>query len=95
MKKAMILLSLCSMLLTGCAKGNGQYMKAGNYYLDGTVITCDGNIWDYQTETISNEPAYDDAPVYVVFDDNGTETNIYDDIIIKLIIDVEAIYDEM
>lgn len=71
-------------------------MTVGRYYINGSVITHDGNIWDYQTETISDEPSYDNEPVYVVFDNNGTETDIYDDIVIGLILDVRtAIYDEL
>lgn len=106
MKKAILALSLCSIILSGCsAKGNEpepvvsdheQYMTVGRYYTDGSVITHDGNIWDYQTEIISDEPSYDNEPVYVVFDDNGTETDIYDDVVIGLILDVRtAIYDEL
>ena len=108
MKKAMAMLSVC-LLLSGCASnGNDvsisepepvinseQYIKNGRYYTDGTVITSDGNVWGYQTETISDKPVYDDEPVYVVFDDNATET-IYDDAIIGLVLDMEtAIYDKL
>lgn len=106
MKKAILALSLCSIILSGCgAKGNEpdpivsdheQYMTVGRYYIDGSVITHDGNVWDYQTEIISDEPSYDNEPVYVVFDDNGTETDIYDDAVVELILDVRtAIYDEL
>lgn len=121
MKKAIILLSLFSMLLCGCAKENDaetmvieeaeiiteakaepvpndneMYMTTGRYYIKGNVITHDGNVWDYQTEIISDEPAYDNAPVYVVFDDNGTENDIYDDVVVELILDIRtAIYDEL
>lgn len=76
MKKAIIL--LCALILTGCsAKETANYVTAG-YYTNGTVITDDGNIWDYQTEMR-------DGSVHVVFNDNGTADNIYDDAIIDLI----------
>lgn len=79
MKKAIIIISLCATILSGCeAKEMRNYVVAGNYYADGTVITNDGNIWDYQTEMV-------DGPVHVVFNDNGTADNIYDDIIVDLI----------
>lgn len=72
-----------------------RYMTTGRYYDNGSVITKDGNVWDYQTETISDKPAYDSEPVYIVFNDNGTET-IYDDAIIGLVLDREtAIYDAL
>lgn len=105
MRKAILALSLCSIILSGCgAKGNDtapepvheQYMTTGRYYTEGSVITNDGNIWGYQTEIISDKPAYDNEPVYVVFDDNGTGTDIYDDVILGLIFDVNtAIYDAL
>ena len=106
-KKIIIVLSLCSILLCGCAtKGNEQvvsnvsdheqYVTIGRYYVDGSIVTYDGNVWGYQTEIISDEPSYNNEPVYVVFDDNGTETDIYDDVIIDLMLDVRtAIYDEL
>lgn len=76
MRKAIIL--LCALILTGCsAKESTNYVAPG-YYANGTVITDDGNIWDYQTEMR-------DSSVHVVFNDNGTADNIYDDIIIDLI----------
>ena len=104
------MLSLCSMLLSGCATatngneavtsetdiGHEQYMTTGRYYANGNVITHDGNVWGYQTEIISDEPSYDNEPVYVIFDNNGTETDIYDDMVIGLIFDARtAIYDEL
>ena len=72
-----------------------RYMTTGRYYDNGSVITKDGNVWGYQTEIISDKESYDNEPVYVVFDDNGTET-IYDDAIIGLVLDMEtAIYDAL
>ena len=76
MKKA-ILIFLC-LALTGCAKETKNYAMPGYYFDNGTVITDDGNMWGYQKE-IHN------CPVHVIFNDNGTADNIYDDIIIDLI----------
>lgn len=108
-KKIISMLALGAIILicSGCASkanepvseteiNHEQYMTTGRYYINGNVITHDGNIWDYQTEIISDEPSYDNEPVYVVFDNNGTETDIYDDAVIGLILDVRtAIYDEL
>lgn len=110
-KKIIGILSLCAIVFfcSGCAQkanepeketepepiNHEQYMTVGRYYVNGSVITHDGNVWDYQTETISDKPSYDNEPVHVVFDDNGTET-IYDDIIIGLVLDMETeIYDRL
>ena len=77
MKQAIII--ICAIVLSGCsAKETTNYVVQGNYYADGTVITNDGNIWDYQTEMPNGN-------VHVVFNDNGTVDNIYDDIIVDLI----------
>lgn len=102
MKKA-IILSLCAAILSGCGATENEsvpevehnhYITIGRYYTDGSVITDDGNIWDYRTDIISEKQSYDNEPVYVCFDDNGTETNIYDDVITGLVLDVNtAIYD--
>ena len=47
-------------------------------YSDGTVITDDGNIWDYSTDMDN------DTSVVVVFDDMGTNS-IYDDEILTIV----------
>lgn len=60
-----------------------QYTMNGRYYTDGTVITDDGNIWGYSTDTIDGEKPYDDQPICVHFDNNGTD-DITDDIIISV-----------
>ena len=57
------------------------YVTSGWYYTCGEVITEDGNIWGYQTNTINS----DDQPVYVLMTDAGTAENIYDDEIVGLI----------
>lgn len=73
-----------------------SYIVSGRYYTGGTVITEDGNAWGYTQDIISEEPSYDNEPVYAVFDDNGTPDNIYDDTIRGLVLDkYTAIYDEL
>lgn len=73
-----ILISLCSISLTmSGAKESENYIVPG-HHTNGTIITNDGNIWDCQTEMLN-------GAVHVVFNDNGTPDNIYDDIIIDLI----------
>lgn len=76
------------------------YFQYGRYYfnadLQGQVVTEDGNVWGYTQEIISEKPSYHNEPVLAAFDDNGTPNNIYDDIIIGLVLDREtAIYDEL
>ena len=78
----MVTLSICMYslaLITYGARENKIYVMPGQYYANETVITDDGNIWGYQ----SKMP--DATFVDVVFDDNGTENYIYDDIIVGLI----------
>lgn len=100
MKKLSIAL-LCATLLAGCSAQHepaphDRYVTTGRYYLDNTVITADGNIWGYQTDAISDKTPTDAMPVYVAFDDNGTADNIYDDVILGLVLDVEThIYDQL
>lgn len=72
------------------------YTTTGRYYINGTVITSDGNEWSYITDTISDQASYDNEPVHIIFSDNGTPDNIYDDIILGLVLDrYTAIYDEL
>ena len=73
-----ILLASLFLVTNSPAKESTNYVTPGHYYENGTVITDDGNIWGYQTEM-------DDCSVHVIFNDNGTVDNIYDDIIIDLI----------
>ena len=79
MKKITIIALLASALLSGCAapQEHHYYAASGYYYTDGTIITDDGNIWGFQTDAIEQ----DEARVKVVFDDNGTQEIITDDII--------------
>lgn len=64
----------------GCTSKHTQYTTNGTYYLDGTVITEDGNEWGYDTDTING----DGIAVIVHFDNNGTTNDITDDIILGL-----------
>ena len=76
-----------------------RYTAYGRYYTDGTVITNDGNDslwWEYSTDTISDKTPYDNMPVWIGFDDNGTADDITDDVILGLVYDREtAIYDAL
>lgn len=66
------------------------------YYTDGTVITSDGMLWSYRSDSISGELSYDGMPVVMALDDNGTPSLIEDDIVLGLVYDREtAIYDEL
>lgn len=55
---------------------HNKYTAYGRYYTDGTVITNDGNEWGYSTDTVSDQTPYDNMPVCVSFDDNGTPNDI-------------------
>ena len=102
--KKILAVSLIALSLCGCGSNtisepaveHSTYYQSGRYYISGEVITNDGNIWGYQTEIISEDPSYDAEPVYAVFDDNGTPDNIYDDVVLGLVLDREtAIYDAL
>ena len=96
MKKVLIL-CVCMLLLCGCAQPiHTRYTANGRYYTNGTVVTDDGNEWSYDTDTISDKPTYDGMPVSVGFDDNGTPDNIYDDIVLGLVWDINtSVYDDL
>ena len=79
-----------AMCCTACGKEHTKYTMNGHYYTDETVITSDGNKWDYSTDNISDKTPYNGMAVKVVFDDNGTENNITDDIILGLVYIGEA-----
>ena len=72
------------------------YTAYGRYYTNGTVVTNDGNEWNYSTDTISDKTPTDAMPIWIGFDDNSTPDNIYDDIILGVVYDREtAIYDQL
>lgn len=102
--KKLLLVSLLALTLTGCEEAKVEIpavehtasIVSGRYYTNGELITSDGNIWGYSQDIISEEPAYDNEPVYAVIDDNGTPNIIEDDIIAGLVLDREtAIYDAL
>ena len=108
MKKAIIAIMGASMLLAGCSASEvpekkiqapaveaKTYIMSGRYYTSGELFTEDGNAWEFSQDVISEEPAYDNEPVFALFNDMGT-ANKYDDEILGLVLDVEtAIYDEL
>ena len=81
MKRSILALALILVLSSsvGCTK-HRQYTTDGIHYLDGTVITEDGNKWSYDTDTING----DGIAVIVRFDNNGTIYDITDDIILSI-----------
>lgn len=108
MKKAIALSILATSMiaLVGCSPKKQTiskpivektvYFQSGRYYLNGNIITNDGNIWGYTQDIISEAPAYDNEPVYVGLNDNGTPNIIEDDEVVGLVLDREtAIYDEL
>jgi hypothetical protein len=82
MKRSILALALILVLSSsvGCTSKHRQYTTDGTYYLDGTVITEDGNEWSYDTDTING----DGIAVVVRFDNNGTMIDITDDIILSI-----------
>lgn len=80
MKKILALIGI-AICLSGCQKKiePEMYIMSGHYYANGEIITEDGNIWGYTSETFD-----DNFPVNVLFDNNGTET-IYDDVIVGIV----------
>ena len=73
-----------------------RYTAYGRYYTDGTVITEDGNQWEYSVDLISDKTPTDAMPIWIGFDDNGTPDDIYDDIILGVVYDRNtAIYDAL
>lgn len=101
MKKILTLALAGTMCLAvGCTKTpkveTTRYTAYGRYYTNGTVITNDGNIWDYTADTISDKTPTDAMPIWIGFDDNGTPNKVTDDIILGLVYDRNtAIYDDL
>lgn len=96
-------LLLCTILaLVGCnaeptaPQAHTRYTAHGRYYTNGTVVTTDGNEWEYSADLISDKTPTNAMPIWVGFDDNGTPNDIYDDIILGLVYDRNtAIYDDL
>jgi outer membrane lipoprotein-sorting protein len=75
MKKKLLIVALACLCLAGCAVVDEPIdsMEQTVYTMSAhcEIITADGNIWEYDGE--------------VMFDNNGTPDNIYDDIIVGLV----------
>lgn len=82
MKRSITLALALTLALSSisCTSKHTQYTTDGTYYLDGTVITEDGNEWSYDTDTIRG----DGVAVIIRFDNNGTIIDITDDIILSV-----------
>ena len=82
MKRSITLALALTLALSSisCTSKHTQYTTDGTYYLDGTVITEDGNEWSYDTDTIRG----DGVAVIVHFDNNSTINDITDDIILSV-----------
>lgn len=91
------------LMTTGCTNTepapqveSTRYTSYGRYFTIGAVITNDGNVWEYSTDTISDKTPTDNMPVWIGFDDNGTPDDIADDIILGLVYDrTTAVYDQL
>lgn len=78
MKKFIALVVMCIAVLA--IPTHKQYTVTNAAYNNGEIITpLDQNIWWYEDTTIPNN-----SVVTVTFDDNGTPSYIYDDIIIDI-----------
>jgi len=88
MKKLLITI-LAALCLSGCSPAPEveaeMYIAPGHYYTSGEVITLDGNVWGYSQDIISDEPSYDNEPVFVLMYDNHTPNYIYDDEVVSLV----------
>lgn len=61
-----------------------------------SVICPNEEAFIYETDIISDTPAYDGMPVWAVCDDNGTPNYVKDDIVLGLVLDRETeIYDKL
>ena len=56
------------------------YSLYGRYYTNGTFIDENGEVWNYQTESVSGHEVYDGMPICVGITSEGTET-LSDDVI--------------
>lgn len=101
MKRIIAIIGI-ALLLGGCQwkvkvePEHTTYITQGRYYICGEVVTEDENVWGYSQDIISERESYDDEPVYALFDDNGTPSEITDDTILGVVLDREtAIYDAL
>ena len=56
------------------------YSLYGRYYTNRTFIDTNGEVWNYQTESVSGHEVYDGMPICVGITSEGTET-LSDDVI--------------
>lgn len=81
MKKLIKLMAITIAMLCWISTHSTQYSVPNALYRYGEIITpLDQNIWWYESDDVPNI-----CVVTVVFDDNGTPNNIYDDIIVDII----------
>lgn len=64
------------------------YTANGHYYTNGIIMAVDGMMFQY---TAPHDDYYDDMPIIVEIDDNGTPTYVDDDFIIDIYADPTAI----
>ena len=99
------------LMITGCDKTEPTpaepqtYTAYGRYHNDIDLtddaftegfITNDGNMWEYDVDTISDQVPYNNMPIWAGFSDNGTPDDITDDIPLGLVYDRNtAIYDDL
>ena len=68
------------------------YSLYGRYYTDGTFIDENGEVWEYQMETVDGKPVYDGMPICVGVSSQGT-TTLSDDVIRWAMLDYVTGYD--
>lgn len=73
--KKLIPIIITLVTLTSCVSSHGSYTMRGTVVYSDTIVTVDGNAWEFTTDIAFG------SPVVVTFDNNGTPDYIYDDII--------------
>ena len=90
----LLIIALAFLLYIGIQKGIGRetetiipatepntYVMDG-YYKGNTTETEDGNVWEYTRE--SSDRLAEGSKCKVLFNNNGTPNNVYDDVIISI-----------
>ena len=76
-----VVISILAMVFTPETPMTIQYGVKNALYNNGEIIIpLDQNVWWFEDSTI-----LDNTVVTVIFDDNGTPNNIYDDIILDVV----------
>lgn len=79
--KKLITLVVTVIFMLAATSTHIQYSVPNALYRYGEIITpLDQNIWWYESDDVPNI-----CVVTVIFDDNSTPNNIYDDIIVDII----------